>query len=276
MKRRIDSSNIIITGASSGIGWSLAEQLSGRGATLVLAARRLEKLQQLNDRLGGRHLCVQTDVSEPTQCQRLVEIAAGRLGRIDTLICNAGYGQIQTTGDCTPQQMRDIFATNVFGSSDLIHAALPLMRTQPLKEGYRGQIVIVSSAAAGRGLPYFGPYSATKAAQKSLAEALRVELSPQHIAVTSVHPVGTQTEFFDRAESGSSVKIQTGSRRAFRQSVELVAGKIIRAIERPRPEVWPFPLVKIGLAVSLLMPRLADRIMTRMRRDIEELNRLPI
>ncbi len=267
---------VLITGASAGIGRELATQLSGCGAKLILSARRMELLEQLNAQLGGGHLCVKADVSDHDQCADLARRAFDHFGRIDTLVCNAGYGAIQRTGDTTPQQMRDIFATNVFGNTDLIHAALPAMLRQSPRDGWRGQIILTSSAAAGRGLPYFGPYSATKAAQKSLAEALRVELRPQKIAVTSVHPVGTETDFFNIAESGSEVKIQTSQRKAFRQSPALVADRMLQAIEKPRPEVWPYPLVKPGLALSFLMPRLGDRVMARMRRQIEELNELPI
>ena len=128
-------------------------------------------------------------------------------GGIDTLVCNAGYGSVRTVAETSHDEMRRMFETNVFGTTDCIHAAVPIMRKQELRDGWRGQIMIVSSAAAKRGLPFFGPYSATKAAQLSIAEALRVELKADRIAVTSVHPVGTNTEFFDTAEK------QTGLRR---------------------------------------------------------------
>jgi short-subunit dehydrogenase len=168
--------------------------------------------------------------------------------------------------------MQRIFEVNVFGTTDCIHAAIPVMAKQDLRNGYRGQIMIVSSAAARRGLPFFGPYAATKAAQHSLAEALRVELKPKQIAVTSVHPVGTDTEFFGVAEN------QTGMRRPVsdtkvRQSAATVARKMARAIERPRGEVWPMRPSRWVLSLQTLIPGITDRVMGRYFRQIDELNR---
>jgi len=103
MRRTIDGMVVIITGASAGIGRALAENLSGRGARLVLAARRLERLEELNHSLGGKHLCVRTDVSRREECENLIAAAASRLGRIDTLVCNAGYGILRPVAETTPQ-----------------------------------------------------------------------------------------------------------------------------------------------------------------------------
>src|SRR5437763_16222608 len=135
--------------------------------------------------------------------------------------------------------MRQIFQTNLFGTADCVRAAVPQMLRQELRDGWRGQIMIVTSAVARRAIPFFGAYSATKAAQLSLAEALRVELKPQHIAVTSVHPVGTDTEFGTVSASLSNGKRPRNIPGEKRQTAEAVAAAIVRAIQRPRPEVWP-------------------------------------
>ena len=114
---------------------------------------------------------------------------------------------------------------------------------------------------ARRGLPFFGAYSATKAAQLSLAEAMRVELRPLRIAVTSVHPVGTDTEFgdaaFARAGGGRIARI----RGEVRQSPAEVALKMVRAIEKPVPEVWPFGPSRWALGAAALAPRFVDRLL---------------
>src|SRR5688572_7254820 len=191
MTRDLRDMVVVITGASAGIGRTLAEQLSARGAKLVLAARRVEKLDELNRALGGTQLTLRADVSSTADCETLVRAAIDRFGRIDTLVCNAGYGSYKLVADTSPEEVRRMFVTNVFGTTDCIHAALPHMMKQPMRDGVRGQVMIVSSAAARRGVPYLGPYAATKAAQLSIAEALRVELRPHHVAVTSVHPVMT-------------------------------------------------------------------------------------
>lgn len=272
MKRSLAGMVVVISGASSGLGRELAIQLSRQGTHLVLAARRLELLDELNAQLGGGHLCVGADVSQPQDCARIIKKTQERFGRIDTLICNAGYGQVELTASTSPEDLRQIFATNVHGTVDLIHAAVPIMKVQSPQNRWRGQIMIVSSAAAGRGLPYFGPYAATKAAQKSLAEALRVELKPERIAVTSVHPIGTQTDFFSRAESLSNLRLQTPQRKAWRQSATKVARKMIKAIEKPRAELWPFYPVKFALMLGFMFPGIADRIMETSRRQIQLLN----
>lgn len=273
MKRQIRDMVVVITGASSGIGRELAVQLAMRGARLVLSARRADRLVALNLELGGTHLVMPADVAQTAQCAALVDRAYGHFGRIDTLVCNAGYGSVATVAGTTPEQMRAIFATNVFGTTDIIHAAAERMRQQPERQSWRGQVMIVSSAAGRRGLPYFGAYSATKAAQLGLAEALRVELKPARIAVTSVHPIGTETDFFTTAEKDSLTKIQTATRMKFRQPVGVVARKMIAAMERPKPEVWPFALARFALSLATLCPRLTDRIMEQMRSEIEQENR---
>jgi short-subunit dehydrogenase len=263
MRRNIDGMVVIITGASAGIGRALAANLSGRGARLVLAARRLERLEELNHSLGGKHLCVRTDVSRREECEHLIAAAAIHFGRIDTLVCNAGYGILRPVADTTPQQMLDIFQANVFGTADCIRAAVPHMLRQPFVGGWRGQMMIVSSAVARRGIPYFGAYSATKAAQLALAEAMRVELRAQRIAVTSVHPIGTDTEFGEAAErraGGGRIGRIPGE---VRQSAGQVAHAMARAIERPVPEVWPFAPSRWALSLATLAPRWVDRVMAR-------------
>src|SRR5688500_16579312 len=271
MRRAIDGMVVVITGASAGIGRALAEELSARGAKLALAARRADRLEELNHTLGGRHLCLRTDVAVRQECEALVSGAVAHFGRIDTLVCNAGYGILRPVAESTPEQMQDIFQTSAFGTVDCVRAAVPHMLRQETvgeasarsAEPWRGQVMVVSSAVARRGLPYFGAYSATKAAQLSLAEAMRVELRPQRIAVTTVHPVGTDTEFGDaaaaRAGGGRIARIPG----EVRQSAAQVARKMARAIERPVPEVWPLAPSRFALGMATLAPRLVDRLMAK-------------
>lgn len=259
MKRPLDGMVVIITGASAGIGRALAGALAPRGARLALAARRADRLEALNQSLGGGHLCVTADVSRREDCEGLVAQTVERFGRIDTLVCNAGYGILRRVHETTPEQAQDIFQTNVFGTLDCVRAAVPHLLAQEIRHRWRGQVMVVSSAVARRALPLFGAYSATKAAQLSLAEAMRVELRPMRVAVTSVHPIGTDTEFGDMAEARAG-----GGRVArvpfeVRQSAALVARRMVRAIESPVPEVWPFRPSRWGLALATLMPRWVDR-----------------
>jgi len=257
---------VVITGASAGIGRALAIELAKEGAQLVLAARRLDRLEELNASIGGAHLCVKTDVSNEAECQSLIKATINRFGRLDTLVCNAGYGLLSTVADTSAREMQAIFQTNVFGTTDCIRAAVPVLRRQELKEGWRGQIMIVSSAAGRRGIPCFGAYSATKFAQLGLAESLRIELRSWRIAVTSVHPIGTDTDFFTTAEAGSKMKMP--ETQDFHQSAQTVARKMIAGIRRPRPEVWPLAPSRLGLGFAALMPRLTDYFVAKFSREI--------
>jgi len=129
--------------------------------------------------------------------------------------------------------------------------------------------MIVSSAAGRRGLPFFGAYSATKFAQLGLSEALRVEQKPQQIAVTSVHPVGTDTEFFTVAERGTGIKVPSPGPGEVRQPASTVARKMIAAIRRPRPEVWPLAIARYAIILGILMPRVTDRVMAQYRGKLD-------
>ena len=273
MSRNLREMVVAITGASAGIGKALAGQLSESGARLALCARRIEKLEELNRALGGGHVVVKADVAVRAECEAFVAGTLERFGRIDTLVANAGYGLYRLTHEMDGDDIRRMFATNVFGTTDLIHAAVPHMMKQDLRPGekVRGQIMIVSSAAARRGLPYLGPYSATKAAQLSIAEAMRVELRPHRIFVTSVHPIMTKTEFGTLAEQSGDVKLPRDSR-VVTQTVDQVARAIIRGIERPRPEVWPHRASRWALGLATLAPRISDKLMKKYLREVERAN----
>ncbi len=259
---------VVITGASAGIGLALATALSQRGARLVLSARRMDLLRSLNQSLGGKHLCVRADVSQQEECQSLIDAAVDHFGRIDTLVCNAGYGLLRPVYETSAKEMQAIFQTNVFGTTDCVRAAVPIMQKQELRDGYRGQIMIVSSAAARRGIPLFGAYSATKFAQLGLAEALRIELRPSQIAVSSVHPIGTKTDFFSTAEANSNLKLPPDNE--FRQSATTVANKMLAAIQKPKPEVWPMAISRLGLGFAALLPRLTDHFIAKFTRSLIE------
>jgi short-subunit dehydrogenase len=253
---------VAITGASAGIGRALAVALGKRGVRLALAARRREKLEQLNTELGGGHLLMTCDVADAEACATFVLQAHAHFGRLDTLVCNAGYGLMRSITETTAEEWQAILATNVYGTTNCLRAAVPLMLQQALVDQWRGQIMIVSSCLARRSGPYAGAYSATKAAQLSIAEALRVELASQKIAVTSVHPIGTTTEFFDQAEMRSGRSAQRGAHEPM-QTPEQVAERMVRAIQRPRPEVWPYGLARWLFGALTLFPAAADRLVLR-------------
>jgi short-subunit dehydrogenase len=254
----------VITGASSGIGRALAIDLAARGSRLVLGARRLDRLQELTQGLPGEHYCLATDVSCPQDCNRIIAAAVEKFGRIDTVVCNAGYGLARAFDAMSEQDIRQIFDTNLFGTIECCRRAIPIMKQQECRDGYRGQLMMVSSACARRGLPYFTTYAATKAAQLSLAEGLRIELKPLGIAVTSVHPVLCETEFFTTATHRSGMSpaaLAQGSK----QTPQVVAARMVRAIERPCRELWPKPFSRLSLTIATAIPAVVDKVMCRIR-----------
>jgi len=261
MTRRLQDLRLVITGASAGIGAALARQAHAAGCQLVLAARRRDRLEALNAELGGRHLVVEADVAIPADCERLIATAASR-GRIDVLVCNAGYGLARPVATTTAADWDAIWRTNVLGSVDCIRAALPHLHGQELQDGWRGQIMLVSSILARRARALGAAYSATKAAQLSIAEALRVELREARIAVTSVHPVGTDSEFVVAAGKVGGTPWPV-TKAEPRQTSEQVAKAMLAGIRRPRPEVWPLWWSRYAVGLATLMPGVVDRVMAR-------------
>ena len=269
MRRDLRKMVTVITGASSGIGRALALELASRGASLVLAARRLNKLQDVaracsGEGRCGEHLCLTADVSHAEDCRRIIAATLEKFGRIDTLVCNAGYGFARPFEAMTDDDIRQIFNANLFGTIECCRSAVAQMKRQEPHDGFRGQLMIVSSACARRGLPYFSTYAATKAAQLSLAEGLRIELKPYDIAVTSVHPVLCETDFFSTANTLSGMSpaaLAAGSK----QTPQTVARRMVGAIQKPVRELWPKPMSRLSLLIATAMPAVVDKVMSGIR-----------
>jgi uncharacterized protein len=274
MARKLEGMVVVITGASAGIGQELARYLGSRGASLVLAARRMDRLQELNRELGGRHLTVCADVARSEDCQSIIESTISHFGRLDTLVCNAGYGSYKLVEETDAAEVRRMLEVDVVGTTECIRFAVPHLRRQALRDGYRGQIMVVSSAAARRGTPFIGVYSGAKAAQLAIAEALRVELKEAQIAVTTVHPTPTTTEFRSVAQSMGKYQLPPSDRFTKTQTAQEVARIMADAIARPGREVWPRRLAGIVLGAGTLLPWAMDRMMYHYYRGVVRFNRL--
>lgn len=278
MPRDLTDKLIVITGASSGIGAATAAACARAGMDVVLAARRVEKLEDVAkqvESLGRRALAVACDVDRDQDVLRLFDQAWQRFGRLDAAFANAGYGLYGSVADTDLQTHRDIFETNYYGTLRTLRAATPCLRkTDPDNpDGGLKHLLICSSVAGEIGIPMFGAYCATKAAQDSIAGAMRAELAAEGISVTGVYPVGTKTEFGDTARSRSGdVKREPGSNTPdmFTQSAEHVADCIVRALRRPRPEVWPSPMARYAAAFATASPRFAAWLMRRHMRKISK------
>lgn len=191
---------IILTGASSGIGRAAALELAGRGATLVLAARRdkaLDELARECEGLGGRALAVPTDVSAEHEVRELARRAIEAFGRIDVWINDAGVYLVGKFEDIPPADFRQVIETNFFGT---VYGARAVWRH--FKERRRGTLINVASVASDATMAYTSAYSASKAAVRNFSDGLRMELhiEPDHdIHVCTVLPAAIDTPLFQQA-----------------------------------------------------------------------------
>jgi NADP-dependent 3-hydroxy acid dehydrogenase YdfG len=182
----------LITGASSGIGEATARRAAEAGYRLVLAARRLERLESIAGELGGseRVVAVRCDVTEWSEQQAMVETAISRFDRIDVAFANAGFGAKRGFLEETPEFWKSMVLTNIYGAALTVRATLP-----SLKEAH-GHLLLTGSVAGRRALGG-SLYSATKWAVTAMGEAARLELNGTGVRVTLVEPGTVDTPFFD-------------------------------------------------------------------------------
>lgn len=248
---------ICITGASAGIGRATAILCARAGMPVLVAARREERLKKLVEEIRAEGGCAEwivADVADPESNERMIERAIDAFGSLYAVFANAGYGVEQAMHEMTDEELRQIFEVNFFGSMHTIRPALP-----HLLERGEGHVLLCSSCMAKFSLPYYGAYSATKASQNHIGRAMCLELAPHGVHVSTVHPVGTKTEFFDVTKQRSGVaRLVEHSSERFMQTPERVAKAVVKCLRKPRPEVWTSRMVLYGMAVSMAMPRIAD------------------
>lgn len=248
---------IAITGASSGIGAATALACARAGMPVALAARRVDRLEALAgqiNREGGRAIAVPCDVARVEDCERLIAGTVEAFGSVYSVYANAGYGVEAAALDLPDAQWRAIFETNFWGTLNTIRPAAAHM----VRAG-RGHVLICSSCLSRITLPFYSAYSATKAAQAHVGRAMRLELEPRGVYVSTVHPISTETEFSDsvRTETGRPRTIRHIPKR-FSQTPEQVAAATVRCLRRPRAEVWTSTFTRLGMAVSQALPGIED------------------
>lgn len=259
---RTESPVVAITGASAGIGRAIALRFAREGAAVAVCARREAELREVAatvEQQGGRALPVVADVTDPEAMQDFVARCVTRFGRLDAIVCNAGFGIYGTVEAIEPARMRRLLDVNYMGTYHAVQAAMPEFRRRR-----RGHAFFMSSIVGRRGIPFMGAYAATKFAQVGLAESLRAELRGSDIHVSVVYPISTATEFASvmMRESGFATRAEGP-----RQSADAVADAVVRAYGKPVAEIYPYRLSK-GLAVlGVLVPSLCDRIVHRWRRE---------
>ncbi len=195
MSNNIEGKVVVITGASSGLGEATARHLSAQGASVVLGARRVDRLRSLADELtgsGGKALAITTDVTHCDQVKRLVDAAVETFGRVDVMINNAGLMPQSPLERLNIDDWNRTIDVNIKGVLYGIAAALPYMKQQKA-----GHIINVSSVAGHLVGPNFAVYAATKHAVRVLSEGLRQEVKPYSIRTTVISPGAVATELPD-------------------------------------------------------------------------------
>ncbi len=228
----------LITGASAGLGVDFARQLSAKGKRLVLVARRKDRLDKLAASIGengGTALVLEADITDERQATDVVARTVAELGRLDTLVNNAGVMLLGPVVDAPVDEWRRMVELNLLGLLYCTHAAIPHL-LDAAATGERGvaDIVNVSSVAGRVARNGSGVYNATKHGVGAFSESLRQELAGRQVRVSLVEPGATATEL----ASHNRPEIQEGMRRRFagveRLTAENIAGTIDFIVTRPR------------------------------------------
>ena len=178
---------ILITGASSGIGYDAALILAGQGHRVYGAARRVELLEKLRDK---GVIPIKMDVTDEQSMADGIKTIIDAEGRIDVLVNNAGYGYMGAIENVTIAEAKRQLEVNVFGLARLTQLVLPYMRKQ-----HSGRIINTSSVAGKAVIPFGGWYNVSKYSVEALSDALRIEVKPFGIKVVLIEPGGIKTDW---------------------------------------------------------------------------------
>ena len=268
MNEVIKDKVVLVTGASRGIGRSVALAFAGQGARLVIAARSTDRLAaveaEIRD-LGAEALSVPTDVTSPADVTALVEAAVTRFGRIDVLVNNAGIGKVGSAESADfVDDVRDTLRASLFGMIHVTQLVLPIFRRQGA-----GTIVNMSSVMGRKAFAKFGSYAIVMHAVSAFSDSLRQELAGSGIHVSVIHPALTATDLLRDVEEAEMPP-------PFRHMTPLSSDDVARAVvaavkHRKKRVVLPFPANTLLLGEAL-SPRLGDLVAAALtRRPIAKL-----
>lgn len=256
VREQLKGKNIVITGASGGIGAEIAKLCASCGANLVLLARSIDKLDQLQTELQEQFQVkvdvFQLDVSDTEQVQEVFQRIFDTIGEIDILVNNAGFGIFREAHLATIDEIKGMFDVNVVGLMACTSMVLPKMRERRF-----GHIINIASQAGKIATPKSSVYSATKHAVLGYTNSLRMELADYNVQVTSVNPGPIATNFFNIAdEKGTYVK----NVQKFMLKPEYVAQKVVDSMLTKTREINLPRWMNMGSVVYVLFPRLFERI----------------
>jgi NADP-dependent 3-hydroxy acid dehydrogenase YdfG len=238
MSDRLDGTVALVTGASSGIGAATAQALVAQGASVALAARRVDNLESLAAQLrdqGGTALVIETDVTDESQARAAVEQTVSELGRLDTLINNAGVMLLGPIVDAPIEEWQRMVQLNVLGLMHCAHSALPhLLRAAENGPRRVADLVNVSSVAGRQARSGSGVYNATKHAVGAFSDSLRQEITRRHVRVSLIEPGAVETEL--AGHNRPEIRVQLAQRFTTMERLQAtdIADAIGYIVTRPR------------------------------------------
>ena len=245
---------VLLTGASSGIGYELAKQLSEKNCSIALIARREELLTNLKNEIRDKCLAVESyvcDVRDKDSADTVVHDVINKFGKIDIAILNAGVGAKSSVREFDSSKAKDVFDINVMGIINFAEVLIP-----HFMEMKTGIIAGVSSLADARGFPGSGFYCASKAAASTMLENLRVELKPHNIKVITVKPGFVRTPMTAKNKFPMP----------FLMDADKAAKIIIRGIEKEKRIIqFPLPTVLGSKLLRILPDSLFDALMQKQK-----------
>ena len=250
---------VIITGASSGFGEDAARLFAKEGCKVVLAARRLDRLQTLVEKIqneGGEAVAIPVDVTDKKEIQVMVESAIDLYGQVDILFNNAGFGRLDWLENLAPE--RDIETqvdVNLLGVIQVTRAVLPHML-----ERKSGHIINMSSVAGLIAAPLYSIYSATKFGVRGFTDALRRDVAPFGIRVSGIYPGPAATEF-GRHTGKNPAKKGLNKFKGLSMTSEYVARRVVNLAKSPRRVVIIPWWYKVVIGFDFFVPGLVDWIL---------------
>jgi NAD(P)-dependent dehydrogenase (short-subunit alcohol dehydrogenase family) len=247
---------VLITGGARGIGLATAELLASRGARLVISDLNENDLKQAEASLaaqGAAVMAARSDVSVYEDCRGLVEAALKRFNRLDILVNNAGVSIVSEFARTRPEVAKKLMDVNLMGAIYMTMAALDALKKS------RGHIVFLGSVSGLRAIPEGSMYSASKAALRSMAESIRVELRPSGVHVGVIMPGFTTTDPRKTVMTGDGAPRPIN--RPPHDTPQGVARAIARMIEKRQRERVLTPLGKLTALLQRLSPALLDRVL---------------
>ncbi len=230
----MQAEKVFISGATSGIGESLAYIYSKQGATIGIAGRRVEKLKSVSEnckKLGGNPISYSLDVKNQDDCKNTAENFIEKAGGINTVIANAGVGGSDKIFSGSSRTINHILSTNILGVTNTIFPFLPVMKKQQ-----SGRVGIISSIASTRGFVGHGGYAASKSAVKFLADSWGYQLEKNNISITTIFPGWIATEMTENIDY----------KMWFLMDSNTAAEKIVNAINHSKREYilpWQWRLI---------------------------------